>query len=242
MDPAVFEVDHPVVAVDQGPGQSVWDHAPPAPLLLAALVSAGDVVADLYMRDPLLSVLAARLGAEVVTVSPLTDAGDDARVNNVSLATSTELPQRFDLLIISADEPIPVDAEVVLSTVPLSSTGSLRRIDVVDCTVVVDGPEPPSTPFVLVVDDRVSEIEALLRQACDAFAGRTVNPWAQAGIDAALRVAGQARERAIHQQQQSAAQVDRAYEQMRQARDELRGVRSSRSWRYTGLIRKLSAR
>ena len=88
--------------------------------------------------------------------------------------------------------------------------------------------------------EQVEDVVARVKHAVDAFTHRRPNPWGLNATSSALRWAQECQKQAQGAAEQADAEVARAHDQMRQAREELRGVRSSRSWRYTRFLRRMS--
>ena len=243
MDPSIFEVAHPVVLPGDRPGSSMWTQDHPAALLVTALSGPGVRVLAAGLPDQRLPLLAALLGARVAV---LTDDADEvlhaARLNDVEVGTVLAWPPEADL-VIAPDATFPeVAGAVTLCWYPVEPPVGMVRIDVVAGDVTLGRTVTSSVPHLVVPSGRAEDVAIMVKRALEAQRRRHGAGLADHAAASALRLAAHVQDEAQRDRETAAAAVARAYEQMQQARDELRGIRASRSWRYTRSLRRVTDR
>lgn len=243
MDPSIFEVEHPVVLPGDRPGSSIWQADVPAALLVAALSGPDVAVVAAGLPDLRLPILAALLGSRVAVLTEDATALESvARLNDVHLRAVTTWPDDVDVVIAPAPPLAQVPGAVLLRWRPVELQPGHVRIDVVGGEVRCGEPISRDVPHLVVPSERVEDVGILVKQAADAQGHSRPAGLANHAAATALRLAEQIQSDARRERELAAADVARAYEQMRDAREELRGVRGSRSWRYTRLLRRITDR
>lgn len=240
MDPSIFDIDLPLVLLDEIEVLSVWDKQSPAPLLMAALAGAGVSVMQ-CAGDPALGLLAALLGSDVTVVPrDSRDIRGMARVNGVQLTLAAESSGTADVLI-TVVPPSGTEARVILIPSGRSSPEpGWVRLDLHDGAVLVEDPTDSDAAHLLVREDQVTAVSLRLQEAADAFQRRKTNAWAERALRGATAAAGEWKRQRLRDQAEAAQEVARAHDQMRHAQEQLRQVRLSRSWRYTRILRRVT--
>jgi hypothetical protein len=214
-------------------------------------------VVELGAVDGLFAILASLAGARASWAIPEDARGEtvhrNARINGADIQVVAAQPEDVDVLVAHT----PYEFMGVATTSPpvvllLNGVvdGSLdlpdhRVVGIVDGTPVVKpGNETVVGPHLVVPEERLEEVVAVVTEAAAAYIRRShKNPvsarWANQSVSSCLRLVEYYRAQSDVRGIEAQERVQRAHSQMQDALDELRAVRRSRSWRLTRPLRKI---